>query len=73
MLENERNLEEDESISDSIDESYADDNSDNKSIGTYDIENIWCGSYAHPNIKTRDARLKIRDRIRQSQNKCKGE
>ena len=59
-------MEEDESILASIDESSADDKYDEKSISTHDLEDIWDGIYVHPNIHAGDARLKIRDRIRQS-------
>ena len=52
----------------SVDESSVDDNSSDESISNKDIEDIWYGSYVHPNINARDARLKIRDHIRQSQN-----
>ena len=67
-MENESNLEEDEPILGSIDKSSTDDNSYEKSISTDDNEYIWDGSYIHSNINARDARLKIHDRIRQSQN-----
>ena len=70
-MENERNLEEDDSILASIDESSADDNSDEKSISTENIEDILDGSYVHPDINASDARLKIRDCIRQSKNEWK--
>ena len=36
-----------------------------------DIKDIWYGSYVHKYINARDARLKIRDRIKQAQSKCK--
>ena len=64
-MENERNLEEDESITASIDDSYAEDNSDDEYISIDDIEEIRDGRYVHPKINARDARLKIYDRIRQ--------
>ena len=57
----------------SIDESYADDNSDEGSISTNALEDIQDGSHVHPDINTRDARLKISDRIKQAQSECKGE
>ena len=57
---------------DSIGESSADDNSDNKYISTNDIKDIWGGKYVHPNINSIYARLKIRDRTRQAQSHWKG-
>ena len=36
------------------------------------LENIRDVSQSHPNINRREARYKIRDRIRQRQSKCKG-
>ena len=57
----------------SIDESSADDNSDDKSISTDGIEDIWYGRQVNEKINARYARLKIRDHIRLSQNEWKGE
>ena len=68
LLENDINLEEDESILASVDESCADDNPDDEYISTDNLEDIWGANYAHLNINVRDARLKIRDHIRQEQN-----
>ena len=65
-MENEPNVAEYGSILASIDESYTDDDSDDLSISTNDLEDIWDGNYVHPGINERDARLKIRYHIRQS-------
>ena len=67
LLEKEHNLVEDKSISASIYESSADDNSDGESIITDALEDIWGGSYVHLNINARYAILKIRHCIRQAQ------
>ena len=58
-------MDKDEPISASIDESSANDNSDDKSISTEDLEEIWYGSYIHPNNNARYTILKICDHIRQ--------
>ena len=71
-MENDRTLEEVESISASIDESYADDNYDDKYICIYDLEDIRDVSYVYPNINVRDTKLKIYYLNRQFQNKWKG-
>ena len=55
----------------SIDQSSADDNSDEKSISKYDLEDVWDGIYVHQNINSRDASLKMRDHIKQSKNEWK--
>ena len=47
---NERNLEGDKSIMDSIDEPYTNYNYDNESIITYNIEDIRYEMYVHLNI-----------------------
>ena len=65
LLEKWKKLDEDEPTSASIDKSSADDSADNKSISTDDLEDIWDGSYIHPNINARDVILKIFDHIRQ--------
>ena len=72
LVENECNEEEDKSSLSSIDESSTDDESDYLSISTNDLEDILEGSQIHPEINARDDRLKIRDRIRQTQNEWKG-
>ena len=51
----------------SFDESYADNNSDEKYISTNNIEEIWDGNYVHPDINSIYAILKIRGHIRQAQ------
>ena len=38
-----------------------------------DFMEIWDGIYVNPDSNARDARLKIRDCIRQAQSECKGE
>ena len=48
-------------------------NSNDRSISTNDLEEIWYGSQIHPYIYSIDARFKIRDHIRQRQNEWKGE
>ena len=63
LLQNEISLEEGDSILASIDESFAHDNSDDKSIRMGDIDYIWDLNYLHPNINTRYDRLKILDHI----------
>ena len=52
---------------DSTDDSYADDNSNEKSINADNLEEIQDIKYVHPHINTRDARLKVFDRISQAQ------
>ena len=51
-------MEEDESISAQIDESSADNNSDEELIRMDDIEYIWDGSYLYLNMNTKDSRLR---------------
>ena len=51
----------------SIDESSADNNSDENNLSTKNLEYIQGGSYMHMNINTIDARFKISDLISQSQ------
>ena len=72
LLENKRNFEEDEPILASINEASVDENSDEESISTDNLEDIWGANYAHLNINVRDARLKIRDHTKQTQNELKG-
>ena len=69
-MENECNVVEDESILDSIDESYTDNYSDGY-ISTKALEDIWDGNYVHPYINARDSRFRICDRIRQAQSEWK--
>ena len=71
LLEKYRNLVEDKPISDSIDESFSYDNSDDEYISTDALEDVRDGSYMYTNITARDAILKIRDRIRQAQSELK--
>ena len=55
----------------SIDELSTDYDSDDGYISTNDIKNIWYGSQIHPEINWSDARFKICDHIRQTQNEGK--
>ena len=66
-MENKRNVAEDESISYSFDELSTDDKSDDRSISMNDLEDVWYGNYVHIEINKRDFRLKICERIRQTQ------
>ena len=52
------NTEEDESISDSIDDSSTEDDSDDGSISTKAIKYMWNGKHIHTDINTRYVRLK---------------
>ena len=72
MAENKRNVAEYESILTSIDESSTDDDSDDGYISTNTLEDIRNVNYLHPGINTRYARLKIHERIRQTQGEWKG-
>ena len=72
LVENKRNVAEDDSISASIDESSTDYDSDDGYICMNALEEIWDENYVHPDINARYARLKIRDRIRQAQSEWKG-
>ena len=56
----------------SFDESSTDNYSDGWSISTNALKYIWDGSQIYPEINVRDARLKIHDLIRQTQNEQKG-
>ena len=47
-------------------------NSDHDLIYTEMLQDIRDGSQTHPNINKREARYKIRDRIRQRKSECKG-
>ena len=63
---NKRNVsEENESIAASIDELSTDDDSYDGSINKNSRKSIQDVNYVHLDINARDARLKIRDRIRQ--------
>ena len=55
-----------------INESYAENNSNEESISMNDLEDIRDGNYVHPNINARYARLKICDHIRQAHSEWKG-
>ena len=55
-----------------IDESYIDNEYYDRSISTNALGEIWDGSQIHPELNTRDSRLKIRDYIKQTKNKWKG-
>ena len=66
LLENKLNLVEDRSISVSIYESSAADNSAYEYLSTGALKDIWDGSYLHPNINARGVILKIHDHIRQA-------
>ena len=57
---------------DSIDELSTDDDSDEISISTNVLKEIWYRSRIHPGIDAIDANFKIRDRILKTQNKWKG-
>ena len=48
---------------------YGDD-SDHDIISTEMLEDICDGSQTHPNVNRREARYKIRDRIRQIKSEC---
>ena len=65
-MKNGRSVAENESIFDSIDESSTDDDSDDKSISTNDLEYIQDGNYVHPDIDAICSRLKIYDCIKQA-------
>ena len=56
----------------SIDESYSDDDSDDGSISTNNLEDIRDGSQIHQELNSRDDILKICDRIKQTNCECKG-
>ena len=48
------------------------DESDHDLISTKMLEDIREGSHTHPNVNRKEARYKIRDRIRQRQSEWKG-
>ena len=64
LVENERCEEEDESNLSTIDELSTEDESEYGSISTNVFEDIQYESQIHPDINARDARLKVRDRIK---------
>ena len=72
LLENRNNLVGDEIILDSIDDSSAEDKSDNEYISRNDIEEIWDRKHVPLNINARYARSTIRDQIKKSQSKWTG-
>ena len=55
-----------------IDAINSGDESDHDLISTEMLEDIRDGSQTHPNVNRREARYKIRDRIRQRQSEWKG-
>ena len=56
----------------SIDDLSIYDDSDDRYISTNSIEDIWYGNQIHPELNTRDDRLKIRDCIKQTKSGWKG-
>ena len=64
LVENERNVAEDESTLSAIDESSTDDDSYGGYLSTNSLEEIWGGKYIHPCINARGDIFKIRERIR---------
>ena len=72
MVENECKPEDDESLLSLIDEVSTDDESDEGSIRMNNLEEICYESQIYPEINARDARLKIRDHTKQTQNELKG-
>ena len=63
LVENECNVAGNESILDSIDESYTDEDSGDGYISTNCLEDIRYRNYIHLDINARDARLKVHDSI----------
>ena len=55
-----------------IDEPYIENDFDDGSINTNDLEEIQYGNYLHTDINARDTRLKINDHIRQGKSERKG-
>ena len=55
----------------SIDGSYIEDNSNDGFISTNALYDIKDGNQIHPELKRRDARLRIRDHIKQMKNEWK--
>ena len=56
----------------SIYEGSTDYESDDGSISINNLEEIWYGSYVHPDNNSRDTRLKTRDHIKKVQGELKG-
>ena len=71
LLEKVHNAEEEESILSSIHELSIDYGSGDQSISMNLLGYIWYVSQIHPDINARYAILKIRDRIKQTQNEWK--
>ena len=55
-----------------IENTNSDDESDHDLISTEMLEDIHDGSQTHPNVNIREARYKIRDRIRRKELQRKG-
>ena len=72
LVENEHNTEQEEWISSSIDELYADVDSDYGTISTNAFKEIWDGRQIHPYINASDAILRTCDPVKQTQNEWKG-
>ena len=72
LVETKGNEEEYGSILYSIEELSTEDDSNDGSISTNALEEIWGGSQINPGINARDARLKIRYCIKQMQSEWKG-
>ena len=72
LVGNELNTEEDEPILSSIYELSTDDDSDDRSISTNALKDIWGGSQIHPGINARCTTFKIRYLIKHPQNEWKG-
>ena len=70
LEENERNIEEDESILASVNEFSTDDDSDDGYISRNALEEIWFRSQNNRKINARYAIFKISYHIRQTQTKC---
>ena len=71
-VEIEINVEECESVLASIDDSFTDNDYDDGYISKNSLGDIWYGIQIHPEINARYSRLKIHDRIKQTQNEFKG-
>ena len=67
LVENKHNAEEDESITNSIYQSYIYDDCNVRFISKNALEDIRDGSQIHPDINARDDSLKIRECIKQTQ------
>ena len=55
-----------------IDKLSTDDESDGRYIITNDLKDIWDRSQIHADINARDAKSKIRERIKKTKNEWKG-